>query len=384
MTTDQLLAAGRYAEVSPGDDAHSRAAWAFARYHLVSGREAAQAAQLAHEQGEALGTFVLLLCQRSGAGVLHDEAVMDRLNYQLRTRLETIASPSPLELYVLSLCVAGNEAGLIESALDELPKLHQRAAQQRWQRLHQSAELDFAQACSDVAGTYQRQNDLAQAYQWFRRAGDLGLAEGKRGASFLMGHGAGVPRDPVAEVALAREAAEAGDAFAMINVASYHERGSGMSRDPETARSWIDRAAATGHWMGLQEKGLALLVGHYGYPIDEAQGKHLMEQAARTGFSDALLGQARFYAQGTGVKRDVRLSIRFAEGAFRQGNRLAARGLSEIYRTGAPGVPANEELARFWLIQTKADHAFAVGPTLDESPLLQRIAAIDPFSLVVE
>jgi TPR repeat protein len=385
MSIDELLAAGRYAQIPRGDDPHALAVWAFARFHLAPDQESAQAAEQAHQAGELLGTFICLLSQRCGAGVRHDEAVMDRLNFQLRTRLEAIASPSGLELYMLSQCRPGNEAGIVQFAHpSEGPAFYRAAAQERWKRLRQAAELGVAQACAEMGYAFQHQNDFPQAYQWFRRAGDQGLGEGKRGAGFLTGRGQGVKQDPIAEAALAREAAEVGDAFAMINLAVLYYRGVGVPGSSENARQWLDRAAETGHWGGLLEKGHALFLGNYDYPIDEALGKEFLRRAVRTGHSDLLLRLARYYAEGSGVRRDIHASIRFAEAAFRQGNRDGARALSAIYQQRFDDLAPNKELSQFWAIQAKTDMAYAVGPALADSPLLQRIQAIDPFSVAVE
>jgi TPR repeat protein len=381
-----LLLLGNYAEIPRSEDPAGLAAWAFARYHLSPNREVAEAAQRAHEAGEMLGTFVCLLCQRDGVGVLHDEATMDRLNYQLRTQLEAIEKPSTWQLYLLSKCLPGDERGVVETSLAEATTWQGQAAQRRWELLRQAAEMGMAQAWADAGRTFQNQGNVQQAFLFYQQAGRLGLAEGKRGAGFLMGKGQGTARDPEGEARLNHEAARAGDAFAMLNLGVFYFRGGmGVEKDETEARKWIDRAAETGHWAGFDEKGRALLKGEYGYPIDAAEGKRLLQQGVQTtGQAAYLLRIANFYATGFCLRQDMQLAIRFAEAAFRQGNREAARGLAGIYHQGASGVPRDEHRAQFWTVQSQAHSAFSMGPAFANSPVWEHLRTIDPFAVVVE
>jgi TPR repeat protein len=384
MAHEILLMLGRYNAIPRSEDPADLGPWAFARFHLAPDRQAAESAQRAHDSGDALGTFVCLLCQREGAGVLHDQATMDRLNYQLRTRLEAIESSDCLQLYMLSKCLPGDERGVVDTSLAGATTWQGQDAQRRWELLRRSAEAGMAQAYADTGRVFQKQGNAQQAYLAFRQAGNMGLAEGKRGAGFLMGRGEGVPQDPAGEAALALEAANAGDAFAMINMAVFHFRGIGVEKNEALARQWIDRAAVTGHWAGFDEKGRALLNGEYGYAIDESAGKRLLQQGVSTGHSAYLLRLANFYVHGFCLRQDTRLAIRFAEAAFRQGNREAARGLAVIYQNGHGGVAPDEHQWQFWTVQSQAHSAFSMGPAFANSPVWERLRALDPFTVVVE
>jgi TPR repeat protein len=382
MSSALSLMLGHYAEVPRGEDPEGLGAWAFARFYLAPNREVAEAAQRAHDGGDLLGTFICLLCQREGAGVLHDEATMDRLNYQLRTRLDAMEVLGPCLKYMRSKCLPGDERGIVETSVAEATTWQGQAAQ-RWQLLCQAADVGFAQAMADIGRTYQQRRDFARAYQCYRMAGNLGLAEGKRGAGWLMGRGEGVAQDHAGEAVLNHEAAEAGDAFAMLNLGVFYFQGIGVETNETRAREWIDRAAQTGHWAGFSVRGMALLRGDYGYPIDETEGKRMLQQGVLTGHSAFLLQLANSYLQGHGVRKDVHLAIRFAEAAFRQGNREAARGLAMIYDKGL-GVPRDEHRWQFWTVQSQAHSAFSMGPAFASSPVWDHLRALDPFALVVE
>src|SRR5262249_13169847 len=149
-----LLVAGRYAEVPAAreGDAHGQAAWAFARYHLAPNKAVATAARQAHESGDDLGTFVLMLCQRTGAGLRRDRAGVTRLNFRLRTKLEKKEAPSPLELYMLSQCHGGDEDGRTRNKEAEKVFVEmERARKLARERLQKAAERGVAQACQDLA-----------------------------------------------------------------------------------------------------------------------------------------------------------------------------------------------------------------------------------------
>jgi TPR repeat protein len=382
-SVDELLLDGRYSRIPPATDPHGEAVWAFARYHLVADRQTAATAERAHQAGEALGAFVLLLCHWHGAGVLHDEDLANRLNYQLRTRLEQIEKPTILDFYMRSKCHPGDERGLTEASLKDMQEMWQNDPRQRWAWLNAAAQRSFAQACIDVGNAHRNAGKMEEACRWYWQAASLGSAEGKTAYGFLLGQGQGVARDQAREVELNRSAAEEQWVFAMINLGVFYDRGLGVAQDQSAAREWIDRAAATGHWAGFFEKGSALLRGAYGYPVDREGGLRLLQEGVKTGHADFLFKVAELYANGFGLSPSGSRAVRFAEAAFRQGNRRAAAGLANLYRKGFDDVSANEELWRFWTIQSNVEHAFSMGPKLEDSPL-QRIGAIDPFAVPVE
>src|SRR5580692_8973215 len=63
LRPDKLLTNGFYnlIEAPTNNDAHGYAVWAFAQYYLGPSRSAAKSAQFAHEHGDPVGTFILML-----------------------------------------------------------------------------------------------------------------------------------------------------------------------------------------------------------------------------------------------------------------------------------------------------------------------------------
>src|SRR5262249_19819570 len=228
LSPDELLLRGHYHLIPPGKDKHGKAVWAFARYHLAPAGDVYDSAAEAHQQGDLLGTFVVILCHRDGIGVRRDEKLMWKLHYVIRQQLEKKKDPSPVELYLLAQTEPVNEEGVVKLP-DKVNYKDYKEGQdkQKQERLEQAANGGFAEACATPAQQSQHQKDYPKALAWFEKAGESGLASGLRGKGFLLMTGQGVPKDAKAAFAAGNEAAKRGDAFAMLNVAAYHDRGWG-------------------------------------------------------------------------------------------------------------------------------------------------------------
>ena len=385
-SAEELVVHGRYNLVPKGkaDDPRGQALWAFARLQLTPNVEVHAQAKKAHEQGDPLGSFVLLLCHREGIGVLRDQTVMQKINFELRTVLEKIEKPTALEQYMLSRCHAGDEKGISRNADAEKLFEEKRNFQKRqWERLQASAKGGIAQAAHDIAKAYQSNDDHKAALEWFQKAADAGLAAGKRyaGLYFILG-GPGIEKDAERGIMLTGQAADEGDVYAMINMAMFSFQGTGVKQDLGAAQKWLDQAAQSGHWMGAMEKGTALLAGEYGYKKDETKGRKYLQQAVDTGAGEALFFVANAYRQGFGVEQNGKNAVKFAQAAFRQGQRQGAALLSDIYSNGVGDVKADEELAKFWGSHAQTPE---IAAKIAGDPFaLEGMKGLDPFKLKVE
>jgi TPR repeat protein len=384
-TADQLLAAGKYSQIPAPkkNNPHDHAVWAFAQYHLAPNREVAKAAQFAHDKGDELGTFVWMMCHRTGVGVARDRSVVSRLNFELRTMLEKREKLTPVELYILGQCGPGDETG--KTINPDVEKLFAELARQRKlaaKRIKEAADLGFAQACVEIAAA---QDDRAEKYKWYRKAADLGSAEGKRYVGLFLVFGAGVEKDEAKGLEISRSAAQEGDVKAMINLVVFYDQGKGVKKDSEEVQRWLSAAAKSGHWFGSLEKGMSQLEGHYGSKVDREAGLLALQAVANSGHGEALNFLGTAYVKGFGVKENGTLAVEFAEAAYRQGDPSAASVLALVYSKGLGEIKADEDLAGFWgreaskpgfgvdLMEEKARERF-----------LKRIDAIDPFALKVK
>jgi TPR repeat protein len=383
LTQDELLRRGRYQEVAAGNDSEAKARWAFARHHLAPSGKVYDAAWEAHQQGEILGTFVAWQCQKEGIGARHDEKLMWRLHFELRTRLEKVKEPTPLESFLLAHLDPVDAEGVMK--LPEKMTLQEFEAankKRKRERLEQSARAGFAQACDQLAKELQDEEDLERALFWYDKGCELGHAGCLRSRGFLLMVGRGADKDAKAAYALAARAAAGGDAFAMINLAVYHDRGWGTEQDRDRARAWLDRAAESGHWVGRIERGMARFKGLYGVAIDAKGGEDDWRQAHALRHREVLDYLARFYAKGAGVGEDGKRAAHFAEAAFVQGSPNAARVLAYLHGEGVGGLDKDEKLKEFWSIQANPNFAYTLGAGLEKAhpELTKRLKKLDPWA----
>ncbi len=87
--------------------------------------------------------------------------------------------------------------------------------------------------------------DPTQAAAWFAKAAEAGDATAQLNLGIQYLQGAGVTMDHPRGAALIKKAAEQGHRLAQTNLSRLYERGVGVQRDPEQARYWQERAAAT-------------------------------------------------------------------------------------------------------------------------------------------
>lgn len=249
LSPDQLLLRGKYTQVPRGKDAHGKALWAYARYHLAPDKEMYDAAWEAHQKDEPLGTFLVMLCHQEGRAVRRDEKLMFELNFLLRTTLSPKKEPTAIELFILSQTNAADAKGVLDlknvRSYAEFKKQEEDRCND-W--LVQSADKGFAQARFELGKQYQRDRKFKEAVEQFDKAAKMGLGAGSRSKAFFLIEGLGIERDLEKAYATALEGAKAGDVFAMISTANYLYRGWGTKVDEDEARKWVDRAAATGHW----------------------------------------------------------------------------------------------------------------------------------------
>ena len=109
--------------------------------------------------------------------------------------------------------------------------------------------------------------------------------------------------DPSAAVELYRQAADAGSAWAMMDVAGFYKRGTGSEANSELALEYYYRAVCAGSW--LATLGYARLLKERGN-FDTAQ--QVLEDGVRLGFIPACYWLARYRYQRS-PDRETRLAV---------------------------------------------------------------------------
>ncbi|MBC8293597.1 MAG: sel1 repeat family protein [Proteobacteria bacterium] len=111
----------------------------------------------------------------------------------------------------------------------------------------------------DLAQSYYRDGDYAEAVMWYRRAADQGHAEAMfvLGSMYSYSEGMGdVPRDKVEAAKWYRSAAELGDHRSANNLGWMYSRGEGVPQDDVQAAEWLSRSNE------LEKKSILELADH--------------------------------------------------------------------------------------------------------------------------
>ena len=131
--------------------------------------------------------------------------------------------------------------------------------------------------------------------------------------------------DYSAAVAIWRPLAERGDPDAQFNLGQAYRLGRGVPLNLPLAKSWFERAAASGHLDG--ETTLGLLLFQSG---DQAQGLKWLKQAAEQGEPRAQLVYGTALYNGDGVPQDRMLGYAFVSRSAAQGLGPAKDTLAQL------------------------------------------------------
>ena len=121
----------------------------------------------------------------------------------------------------------------------------------------------------------------------------------------------GVDKDPAEAAAIARIAADRGDAKAQYNYGSFLLDGTGVEKDEAAALSYWRQSADQGYAPALNKVGLCLLIGLCGAEKDPQSAEAYLRKAAEAGEADSMFHLAMMYKEGMGVTKDDALSDQY-------------------------------------------------------------------------
>lgn len=141
-------------------------------------------------------------------------------------------------------------------------------------------------------------------------------------------------------------AAKEGNVEAMYEIADSLERGYGINKDPRKALEWFETSAHHGNMDSAYRAGLLNLElsmsGDPEYTVDFA--KHWLEMAANEGLIESQLRLGDLYYEGKfNIDKNYKVAEEWYKLAASQGDRLAYKKLSLIYRIGGYGTKRNDE-----------------------------------------
>ncbi|MBE7183365.1 MAG: SEL1-like repeat protein [Methylobacterium mesophilicum] len=161
-----------------------------------------------------------------------------------------------------------------------------------------------------------------------------------------------------------REAAEAGDAKALFEVASRLVEGRGMKADPKAAADLMEKAAALGLAPAQYRIGSFLEKGT-GRPRDLAGARKWYQQAAEKGNASAMHNLAVLDAMGANGKVDNEAAVRWFTAAAEHGVRDSQFNLGILAAKGV-GMPRDLEASYKWFAVVAAQGDADAGAKRDE------------------
>lgn len=131
-------------------------------------------------------------------------------------------------------------------------------------------------------------------------------------------HGAeGIEQDAATAAAIAKIAADRGDAKALCNYGSFLMEGVGVDKDETAAAEYWSRSADQGFAPALNKIGLCRLNGLCGMEKDVNKAVECFRKAADDGLADSMFHLAMLYEGGLGVEKDEIAARRYLEMAAR-------------------------------------------------------------------
>ena len=141
--------------------------------------------------------------------------------------------------------------------------------------------------------------DDAQAFAWFKKAADQGLALAQTNIAKMINEGKATE--------ILQKSAQQGDKEAQFQLGVMYENGQGVLKDPAKAVSWYQKAAAQNHALAQNNLGWAYFQG-LGIARDDAQALKWFQTALSQGVEiaqnniDLMIQQGRVPSQKPSIE----------------------------------------------------------------------------------
>lgn len=173
-------------------------------------------------------------------------------------------------------------------------------------------------------------------------------------ALFMLGiatfYGMGTEADSSQGIDLIRQAAENGNARAMISLGRMYAIGEGMARDTVEAVRWYERAASAGAVQAMMQLAGSYLSGVVA-PKDAKRAAELYQLAVDHGNLDALCYLGLCYERGDGVAQNLRRAYNLYLQAAERGSTWGMRLVGLCYAQGTY-VEQDMKQAAEWLLKS--------------------------------
>lgn len=217
----------------------------------------------------------------------------------------------------------------------------------------------------DAHDAYQR-NDFATARKIAEPLAEAGDPIAMRTLGRMRYFGKGLRKDELEAVSWFRKAADKGDGWAMYNLASDLQDGTGgLKKDLVAAESMTQKAITAGFSQGYRM--LASVRSNAG---SERGYTEALTEGIKAGSSWCMEQRGSDLIWGSnGAEKDINAGIAMLERAAQAGNKSAALTLANKYYFGSNGFPQDRSLSYKWY--TKAAELYDVDAMLQLSALLE-------------
>ena len=209
-------------------------------------------------------------------------------------------------------------------------------------------------------------------------------AQFELGVRYAEGRG-GLSRDLKLAAQWLAKAAEQGVATAQYRLGSLYEKGLGVERNAEHARSLYEKAASAGNARAMHNLGVLFVQNGDGWP-DYASAAAWFRKAAEYGVRDSQFNLAVLYARGMGVEQNLMQSYMWFAVAAAQGDPEATKKRDEVAaRLDARGLATAKSMAEAFKPKdlsrdvNESEPPRSAGPSLNpsvSSPTAQRRAQL--------
>lgn len=177
-----------------------------------------------------------------------------------------------------------------------------------------TAEEHFALGLAYYRGTG-IQKDLALAIECFRKAAELGHANGQYSLGYAYDHGESVQANRQTALDWYLRAANQGHADAQCSLGYAYYKGDGVAKNLETAVEWYQMAFAGNSAEAMYSLGCMYDIGE-GVPLDPEMAESCFQSGADFGHPHARYKLGLLYESGRGVEQDYERAAGLFRGAY--------------------------------------------------------------------
>lgn len=239
------------------------------------------------------------------------------------------------------------EGGLVEQDLPQAEELFRKA----YERKKKEAAFYLGMIEERLRG---EEPAWDKAYQWFKKAAELGSAQAlkKMGDYTLAGRGG----EEEEAFGFYQTAASLKDAPSAYTLGLLYEQGRTVPKDQVAAAAWMRIAADRGHALAQNQLGLWLLKG-LGVAPDFDEALLCFEKSAEQGFPTARFNLAVLLLNGEKEEKEVERALSLLKSAAQGDHPEAAAELSKLHQAGK-WLDQDPLEAAYWAARAARDQRF--------------------------